>query len=126
MPASSFNSLLTVVTDIMNTISNMFRCRFVDVSVEMIGLWDQKIKMAEKLEFNVRWLRDRFEVVGKDSCGVQKFKSAVKTEQQTDSQPAKKRVKKENGLTTPKTEPKDEPIDESHDCLPGYLFEGVL
>ncbi|KAI3877369.1 hypothetical protein MKX03_026426 [Papaver bracteatum] len=126
MPASSFNSLVTVVTDIMNTILDMFRCRFADVSVELIGLWDQKIKMGEKLEFNIRWLRDRYEVVRKDFCGVEKFKSAVKAEQQPNSQPAKKRVKKENGSTTPKAEPKDEPIDISDDSLPGYLFEGVL
>lgn len=43
----------------------------------MIEAWEKKIKMAEKLEFNISWLREWFELVKEDFQGVQKLQTAL-------------------------------------------------
>ncbi|RZC43719.1 hypothetical protein C5167_036677 [Papaver somniferum] len=39
--------------------------RFSEISPSRIETWERKLKMAEKLEFNVKWHRQRFEVIKK-------------------------------------------------------------
>ncbi|XP_026439732.1 MATH domain and coiled-coil domain-containing protein At3g58210-like [Papaver somniferum] len=83
IPASSYSVLVMAVQNIMNSVMDMHQCRFVDLSSEMINLWEEKIKMAEKLEFNVNWLRKQLECVKKALGGMQKFKSELQKQGQT-------------------------------------------
>ncbi|KAI3868192.1 hypothetical protein MKX03_004102 [Papaver bracteatum] len=112
LTATSYNSLVTIVTDIMNTVIDMYRCRYIDVSAELIGTWECKIRLAEKLEFSVSWLRDRFDDVNKDfnSGRIEKLQ--------------KEEEEKEG--PTPLVQVKNEPVDDIQESLPGFLFEGML
>ncbi|XP_026439728.1 MATH domain and coiled-coil domain-containing protein At3g58200-like [Papaver somniferum] len=86
IPASSYYILVMVVKDIMNSAMDMHQCHFIDLSNEMIELWEEKIKMAERLEFNVKWLRQRFESVKKGLGllgGMQKFKAELQEQGQS-------------------------------------------
>ncbi|KAI3925504.1 hypothetical protein MKW92_025772, partial [Papaver armeniacum] len=65
LPMSSYPILVMVVKDLMTSITDMYQCRYVDLSSETINSWEEKIKMAEKNEFNVGWLRQRLETVKK-------------------------------------------------------------
>ncbi|KAI3890561.1 hypothetical protein MKX03_036109, partial [Papaver bracteatum] len=115
VPASSYNSLVATVTDIMNSIIDMYRCRLIEVSAEMIGAWKGKIKLAEELKFNVKWLRGRFNDVKKDfkNGRIEKLKREVEQNPGTSQAP---KVKVEN-----------EVVDEfKENSLPGFLFEGML
>lgn len=49
---------MTFVIDMNNT-------RFSEISPSRIDTWERKLRMAEKLEFNIKWLRQRFEVIKK-------------------------------------------------------------
>ncbi|KAI3937544.1 hypothetical protein MKW92_048053 [Papaver armeniacum] len=113
MPASSYQSLVTLVTDIMNSIADMYRCPLIEVSDEMINAWESKIGLAEKLEFNVSWLRSRFDDVKKDfnDGRIQKLKMEAEQDD-TNSQSPKVKVKNES--------------DETRESLPGFMFEGML
>ncbi|KAI3952655.1 hypothetical protein MKX01_013617 [Papaver californicum] len=77
IPISSYTSLVMVVKDLMSSVIDMHQCRLVELSTEMIDVWDDKIKMAEKLEFNISWLRERLESVKKSVPGMQKFKTGL-------------------------------------------------
>ncbi|KAI3994517.1 hypothetical protein MKX01_012774 [Papaver californicum] len=83
IPASSYSVLVMAVENIMNSVMDMHQCQFVDLSSEMIKLWEAKIKMAEKLEFNVNWLREQLECVKKGLGGMQNFKSELQEQGQT-------------------------------------------
>ncbi|MCL7033525.1 hypothetical protein MKW94_001767 [Papaver nudicaule] len=50
-----------VVSGLMATITDMHSCRFSGLSSEKIEEWEENIKKAEKVEFNVGWVRDWFE-----------------------------------------------------------------
>ncbi|KAI3838398.1 hypothetical protein MKX03_000642 [Papaver bracteatum] len=77
MPISSYDLLVMAVKDLMNSIIDMHQCRYVDFSSEMIEGWEDKIKMAETIKFNVGWLRERFESVKKGVCGMQEVKNEL-------------------------------------------------
>ncbi|XP_026416887.1 uncharacterized protein LOC113312343 [Papaver somniferum] len=64
-----YSTQVTLVTNIMALIMDMRISRFAEVSSTMIDLWENKISMAEKLEFKVSWLRERFQDVKKDFYG---------------------------------------------------------
>ncbi|KAI3877364.1 hypothetical protein MKX03_026421 [Papaver bracteatum] len=72
-----YSTQVTLVGDIMTSIMDMHNHRFSEVSSTMIELWENKIKMAEKLEFNVGWLREWFEVLKKGFQGEQKLNAAL-------------------------------------------------
>ncbi|OVA08637.1 hypothetical protein BVC80_8513g6 [Macleaya cordata] len=78
LTASSYCAQVTVVTDIMTSVMDMHQCQFAKVSSVMIDEWENKIKMGEKLEFNVKWLRERFEEIRKDYNGEQKHKTSLR------------------------------------------------
>ncbi|KAI3991327.1 hypothetical protein MKX01_034646, partial [Papaver californicum] len=86
-----YSTQVTLVADIMAFIVDMHNHRFSEVSSTMIDLWENKIKMAEKLEFNVRWLREWFEGVKKGFQGEQKLNAAL-LEQDQSLQAAKARL----------------------------------
>ncbi|KAI3855934.1 hypothetical protein MKX03_027478 [Papaver bracteatum] len=112
LPSTSHNSLVTLVTDIMNTVLDMYRCRYIDVSAELISTWEGKIRLAKKLEFNVSWLRGRFNDVSKDySSGRIEI--------------LRNKAEEEEG-PTPFVQVKNEPVDDIQESLPGFLFEGML
>ncbi|RZC77831.1 hypothetical protein C5167_002018 [Papaver somniferum] len=72
-----YSTQVTLVGDIMTSIVDMHNHRFSEVKSTMIELWENKIKMAEKLEFNVGWLREWFEGVKKGFHGEQKLNAAL-------------------------------------------------
>ncbi|KAI3948714.1 hypothetical protein MKW92_039408 [Papaver armeniacum] len=72
-----YSTQVTLVGDIMTSIVDMHNHRFSEVSSTMIDLWEDKIKMAEKLEFNVGWLREWFEGVKKGFHSEQKLNAAL-------------------------------------------------
>ncbi|KAI3874282.1 hypothetical protein MKW92_045178 [Papaver armeniacum] len=111
-PAASYNSLVTLVADIMNTIVDMYRCRYIDVSAELIDTWRGKIKLAEKLEFNVNWLIMRFNDILKD-YNTGQIEKLQKQEEEKEG-------------PTPLAQVKNEPVDDIQESLPGFLFEGML
>ncbi|KAI3874284.1 hypothetical protein MKW92_045180 [Papaver armeniacum] len=113
LTATSYNSLVTLVTDIMNTVIDMYRCRYIDVSAELIDTWDCKIILAEKLEFNVSWLRGRYNDVHNDFIGG-RIEKLQKEEEDKEG-------------PTPLVQVKNEPVDDIQvESLPGFLFEGML
>ncbi|KAI3896464.1 hypothetical protein MKX03_014611, partial [Papaver bracteatum] len=63
LPISAYRVLILAVTDLMSCVMDMHNYRYVDLTFEMIEGWEEKINMAEKLEFNIGWLRQRFEMV---------------------------------------------------------------
>ncbi|KAI3901145.1 hypothetical protein MKW92_051513 [Papaver armeniacum] len=83
----SYASQVCIVNDIMDSVMEMHRSRYVDVSDEMIDSWENKIKMAENLNFNIGWLRQQFENVK----GVEKFNMGL-LEHGEPFQDAKERV----------------------------------
>lgn len=115
MPASSYNSLVTTVADIMNSVSDMYRCRLIEVSAEMIGAWENKIKLAEELQFSVKWLRVRLNDVKRDfnNGRIEKLK---------------REAEKNPGLSQPpKVKVENEVVDEFKEIsVPGFVFEGML
>ncbi|KAI3890555.1 hypothetical protein MKX03_036103 [Papaver bracteatum] len=101
VPASSYNSLVATVTDIMNSVIDMYRCC--------------KIKLAEELKFNVKWLKGRFNDVKKD------FKNGriEKLKREAEQNPGYSQA--------PKVKVENEVVDEfKENSLPGFLFEGML
>ncbi|KAI3925505.1 hypothetical protein MKW92_025773, partial [Papaver armeniacum] len=77
LPITSYPILVMVVKDLMTSIIDMYQCRYVDLSSETIKSWEDNIKMAEKLEFNIRWLRERFETFKKGMGGMQNVKTEL-------------------------------------------------
>ncbi|XP_026415974.1 MATH domain and coiled-coil domain-containing protein At3g58210-like [Papaver somniferum] len=77
MPITSYQALVLVVKDLMSCITDMNKCHYVDLSAEMIERWEDMIIMAEKLEFSIGWLRERFEYVKKGMCGMQNVKTEL-------------------------------------------------
>ncbi|KAI3952656.1 hypothetical protein MKX01_013618 [Papaver californicum] len=77
IPPTRDSVLVMVVKDLMSSVIDMHQCRFVELSTEMIQVWEKKIKMAEKLELNISWLRERFETVKKNVSGMQKLKTEL-------------------------------------------------
>ncbi|KAI3975133.1 hypothetical protein MKX01_038461 [Papaver californicum] len=71
MPISLYPILVMVVKDLMNCISDMHQCRYVELSSETFEHWEDMIGMAEKNEFNIGWLRERLETVKKGMGGMQ-------------------------------------------------------
>ncbi|MCL7051636.1 hypothetical protein MKW94_009009, partial [Papaver nudicaule] len=50
-----------VVSGIMTTITHMHYSRFSELTSDMIEVWEQNIKNAEKVEFNIQWVREWLE-----------------------------------------------------------------
>ncbi|KAI3896460.1 hypothetical protein MKX03_014607 [Papaver bracteatum] len=76
-PVSSYPILVMVIRDLMISILDMYQYHYVDLSSETINCWEEKIKMAEKLEFNIGWLRERFECMKKGMGGMQSVKNEL-------------------------------------------------
>ncbi|KAI3901934.1 hypothetical protein MKW92_005443, partial [Papaver armeniacum] len=95
MPISLYPILVVLVKDLMNCISDMSQCRYVELSSKMIEHWEEMIVMAEKNEFNIGWLRERLETVKKGMGGMQN----VKTELQEHGQPLRAAKDKMKVLT---------------------------
>ncbi|RZC48113.1 hypothetical protein C5167_041079 [Papaver somniferum] len=61
LPDSYYFSQVTIVSELMSVIVKMNGCTLEEVSSEVIGDWEKNIRVAEKLEFNIGWLRQRLE-----------------------------------------------------------------
>ncbi|KAI3877366.1 hypothetical protein MKX03_026423 [Papaver bracteatum] len=73
---------VAVVHDIMHSLMDMSRCRFVEVSSEMIVLWEGDIKTANNLRFNIEWLLKHFDTVKQGFDEMQKLKTTLHEEVQ--------------------------------------------
>ncbi|KAI3899331.1 hypothetical protein MKW92_003777 [Papaver armeniacum] len=82
LTASSYLLQVMAVGDIMDSLLEMSRCRFVEVSSEKIGLWEGKIKTAENLLFNIEWVRKHFDYVKQGFHEMQKLKTTLQEEAQ--------------------------------------------
>ncbi|KAI3910980.1 hypothetical protein MKW92_035610 [Papaver armeniacum] len=58
---SYYYSQVTIVSELMSFIVKMNACPLEEVSWEVIDDWEKNIRVAEKLEFNIGWLRERLE-----------------------------------------------------------------
>ncbi|KAI3991321.1 hypothetical protein MKX01_034640 [Papaver californicum] len=65
-----------VVSGIMTTIIHMHYCRFSDLTSEIIEVWEDNIKNAEKIEFNIWWVREWLEDAKKVFFGKEKLVAA--------------------------------------------------
>ncbi|KAI3993832.1 hypothetical protein MKX01_002845 [Papaver californicum] len=81
-----YSSQVAVVTEIMTSIVDMNRYHLEEVSSEMIDSWEKKIKVAEKLEFNIGWLRERLEDIKKKIAGEKKLQDTLMEQVQTKAQ----------------------------------------
>ncbi|KAI3908024.1 hypothetical protein MKW98_003669 [Papaver atlanticum] len=61
LPDSYYYSQVVVVSELMSFIVDMNRYPFEEVSSDVIDSWEKNVKVAEKLEFNIGWLRERLE-----------------------------------------------------------------
>ncbi|MCL7036006.1 hypothetical protein MKW94_020509 [Papaver nudicaule] len=81
-----YSSQVAVVTEIMTSIEDMNRCHLEEVSSELIDLWEKKIKVAEKLEFNISWLRESLEDIKKIFAGEKKLQDTLVEQVQANAQ----------------------------------------
>ncbi|KAI3996671.1 hypothetical protein MKX01_042374, partial [Papaver californicum] len=65
-----------VVSGIMTTIIHMHYCRFSDLTSRIIEVWEDNIKSAEKVEFNIRWVREWLQDVKKVFFGKEELAAA--------------------------------------------------
>ncbi|KAI3994121.1 hypothetical protein MKX01_012378 [Papaver californicum] len=125
LTSSLYSIQVMLVTDIMN----MQYCRLSEVSSATIDAWESKIKMAEKLEFDVKWLRDCFEDVKRYFDKEQKMMTTLLLEKDRAVEAAKARVlQAEDELEMARKHLSAAEIDrnlysEKGTCL---VFDGVL
>ncbi|KAI3993852.1 hypothetical protein MKX01_002865 [Papaver californicum] len=98
LTSSLYSIQVMLVTDIMTFIMDMQYCCLSEVSSAAIDAWESKIKMAEKLEFNVRWLRDCFEDVKRYFDKEQKMMTTLLLEKDRAVEAAKARVLQAEGV----------------------------
>ncbi|KAI3896470.1 hypothetical protein MKX03_014617 [Papaver bracteatum] len=77
MPISFYPILVMVVKNLMNCISDMHQCHYVELSSKMIEQWEEMIIMAETNKFNVGWLREILETAKKGMGGMQNVKTEL-------------------------------------------------
>ncbi|KAI3838229.1 hypothetical protein MKX03_025937 [Papaver bracteatum] len=61
LPDSYYYSQVVIVSELMSFIVDMNRYPLEEVSSYVIDSWEKNVKVAEKLEFNIGWLRERLE-----------------------------------------------------------------
>ncbi|XP_026408276.1 MATH domain and coiled-coil domain-containing protein At3g58200-like [Papaver somniferum] len=81
-----YYSQVVVVSEIMTSIVDMNRYHLEQVSSEMIDSWETKIEVAEKLEFNIGWLRERLEDIKKKFAEEKKLQDTLREQVQTKAQ----------------------------------------
>ncbi|KAI3957737.1 hypothetical protein MKX01_007568 [Papaver californicum] len=72
-----YSSQVALVSEIMTSIVDMNRYHLEEVSSEMIDSWEKKIKVAETLEFNIGWLRERLEDIKKNLAEEKKLQETL-------------------------------------------------
>ncbi|KAI3879036.1 hypothetical protein MKX03_019393 [Papaver bracteatum] len=81
-----YYSQVVVVSEIMTCILDMSRYHLDQVSSDMIDSWETKIEVAEKLEFNVGWLRERLEDIKKNIAEEKKLQYTLREQDETKAQ----------------------------------------
>ncbi|XP_026382430.1 uncharacterized protein LOC113277585 [Papaver somniferum] len=74
LPESYYYSQVVVVSEFMSFIVDMNRYPPEEVSSDVIDSWEKNLRVAEKLEFNIGWLRERLEDIKIDFAGEKKLK----------------------------------------------------
>ncbi|XP_026425340.1 uncharacterized protein LOC113321644 [Papaver somniferum] len=81
-----YYSQVIVVSEIMTCILDMSRYNLDQVSSYVIDSWETKIEVAEKLEFNVGWLRERLEDIKKNIAEQKKLRDTLREQDETKAQ----------------------------------------
>ncbi|KAI3899987.1 hypothetical protein MKW98_000887 [Papaver atlanticum] len=81
-----YESQVVVMIEVMDVIGAMNGCPLEEVSEELIDDWEKNIKLAEKLEFNIGWLRERFEDIKKFFSEGKKLEESLKEQNQAMAQ----------------------------------------
>ncbi|KAI3872519.1 hypothetical protein MKW92_044394 [Papaver armeniacum] len=63
LPDSYYYSQVVVASEFMSFVVDMNRYPLEEVSSDVIDSWEKNVKVAEKLEFNIAWLRERLEEI---------------------------------------------------------------
>ncbi|KAI3833100.1 hypothetical protein MKX03_021378 [Papaver bracteatum] len=72
-----YGSQVVVVGELMDCILEMNHYPLEEVSLEVIADWEEKIKVPEKLEFNIGWLRERLEDIKENFAEEKKTKDTL-------------------------------------------------
>ncbi|KAI3833101.1 hypothetical protein MKX03_021379 [Papaver bracteatum] len=72
-----YDSQVVVVGELMDCILEMNHYPLEKVSLEMIADWEEKIKITEKLEFNIVWLRERLDDIKENFAEEKKIKETL-------------------------------------------------
>lgn len=81
-----YYSQVVVVGEVMDVIAEMNDQPMEEVSEEVIADWEEKIKVPEKLEFNIGWLRERLEDIKKKFAEEKKLQDTLREQVQTKAQ----------------------------------------
>ncbi|KAI3964744.1 hypothetical protein MKW92_047934 [Papaver armeniacum] len=83
---SYYYSQATVVSELMSFIVKMNGCPLEEVTSEVIDDWEKNIRVAEKLEFNIGWLRERLEDIKIVFAEEEKLRETVAEQDQAKAQ----------------------------------------
>ncbi|KAI3909864.1 hypothetical protein MKW92_048519 [Papaver armeniacum] len=81
-----YYSQVVVVSEIMTCILDMSRYHLDQVSSDMIDSWETKIEVAEKLDFNVGWIRECLEDIKKNIAEEKNLQDTLREQVQTKAQ----------------------------------------
>ncbi|KAI3964741.1 hypothetical protein MKW92_047931 [Papaver armeniacum] len=74
---SYYYSQVVVLSELLSFIVKMNACPLEEVSSEVIDDWESNIRVAEKLEFNISWLRERLEDIKIVFAEVEKLRETL-------------------------------------------------
>ncbi|KAI3840561.1 hypothetical protein MKX03_018095 [Papaver bracteatum] len=83
---SYYYSQVTIVSELISFILKMNGCPLEEVSSEVIDDWESNIRVAEKLEFNIGWLRERLEDIKIVFAEEKKLQKALAEQDQAKAQ----------------------------------------
>ncbi|KAI3833099.1 hypothetical protein MKX03_021377 [Papaver bracteatum] len=77
-----YESQVVVMIEVMDVIGAMNGRSLEEISEEVIEDWEKNIRVAEKLEFNIGWLREHFEDIKKYFSEGKKLEESLKEQNQ--------------------------------------------
>ncbi|RZC48149.1 hypothetical protein C5167_041105 [Papaver somniferum] len=77
-----YYSQVVVVGEVMDVIAEMNDQPMEEVSEEVIADWEEKIKVPEKLEFNIGWLRECLDDIKENFAEEKKFRDTLMEQNQ--------------------------------------------
>ncbi|RZC86631.1 hypothetical protein C5167_029982 [Papaver somniferum] len=81
-----YYSQVVLVSEIMTCIRDMNRYHLDQVSSKVIDSWEMKVEVAEKLGFNISWLRERLEDIKKTIAEEKELQDTLREQDETKAQ----------------------------------------